>query len=245
MSILFLNVCIGAAIKIELRSMIGFMDTFLEGALNTLTISIITVFFGCIIGFLATLLRRSKYKILNWIVILYAQVVRGTPVLLQIYIICYGLPIIGFAIPGIPGLKIFGLEMSALVTRCIVALSFNSGAYISEIFRSGLNSVDKGQEEASRSLGLSGFQTMRHIILPQAIKNVIPALGNEFIMMIKESAMVSIFGVFDVMYTKNVVSSLTYKTFEPLIVIACIYLILTTMCTFLLGIVERKLNTDD
>jgi len=233
-------------ITLDFSALKNFMDLFFEGALNTVFLSLITVVLGCIIGFLVTLLRRSKYKPLNWLAIAYAQIIRGTPVLLQIYIVCYGFPMIGLDIPFNPaGIKIVYLELSKMVLRCILALSLNSGAYISEIFRGGLNSVDKGQVEASRSLGLNSAQTMQHIVLPQAIKNIIPALGNEFIMMIKESSMVSVVGVFDVMYTKTIVTSITMKTFEPLIVIALIYFILTTICTTLLGFVERRLNTDD
>ena len=148
---------------------------------------------------------------------------------------CYS---IGLKIPDL-----FGSRSSLLITT-VIALAFNSGAYICEIFRAGLNSVDKGQEEAARSLGLNSKQTMRFVILPQAIKTILPSLGNEFIMMIKESSMVSTIGVADVMYQQKIIQGATYRVIEPLVVIGIIYLILTTILTTGIGILERKLNKD-
>ena len=226
------------AITIDMSSMLPYMDQFLSGALMTLEISAITVFLGCILGFIATLGKRSRFKIFNILAGIYTQVIRGTPILLQLLLIRYGLPSIGLTIPAIPG-----LDPDGKLTDCIIALAINSGAYVCEIFRSGLDSVDKGQAEAARSLGLDNKQTMRFVILPQAIKTILPTLGNEFIMMIKESSLVSTLGVFDVMYTQKIVTSITYKQFEPLIVIALIYLVITVCLTWLLGLLERKLNT--
>ena len=126
----------------------------------------------------------------------------------------------------------------------VIALAINSGAYTCEIFRSGLNSVDHGQIEAARSLGLTSRQAMFYVVIPQAIKTILPALGNEFITMIKESSMVSVIGVGDVMYQQKIVQGATYRVFEPLIMIAIIYLVLTTVLTTILGFFERRLNTD-
>ena len=123
-------------------------------------------------------------------------------------------------------------------------MGVNSGAYVCELLRGGLDSIDKGQMEAGRSLGLKRSQVMKYIILPQAIKVVLPGLGNEFIQMIKESAIVSTVGVFDVMYTSNIVKASTYSIFEPLIAIALIYFVMTNICTTLLGLLERRLKTD-
>ena len=144
--------------------------------------------------------------------------------------------------PEIPAFgDVFG---SREFITAIAALGVNSGAYVCELLRGGLDSIDKGQMEAGNSLGLKKSQVMRYIILPQAVKVVLPGLCNEFIQMIKESAIVSTVGVFDVMYTSNIVKAATYSIFEPLIVIALIYFVLTAMTTYLLGLLERKLKTD-
>mgnify|MGYP002511277511 FL=1 len=225
--------------KIDMGSMLPYLSWFWEGTKVTLTISFITVVLGCIIGFVATLARRSRFKLLNWISSAYTQVIRGTPILLQIYLWTGGLPQIGIKIPDM-----MGISRSGLYITVVLALAINSGAYISEIFRSGLNSVDKGQAEAARSLGLNAKQTMRFVILPQAIKTILPALGNEFIMMIKESSMVSVVGLGDVMYQQKILQGATYKIFEPLIMIGIIYFLLTSILTFGLGILERRLNRD-
>ncbi len=225
--------------NIDMGSMLPYLSWFWEGTKVTLTISFITVVLGCIIGFVATLARRSRFKLLNWISSAYTQVIRGTPILLQIYLWTGGLPQIGIKIPDM-----MGISRSGLYITVVLALAINSGAYISEIFRSGLNSVDKGQAEAARSLGLNAKQTMRFVILPQAIKTILPALGNEFIMMIKESSMVSVVGLGDVMYQQKILQGATYKIFEPLIMIGIIYFLLTSILTFGLGILERRLNRD-
>lgn len=227
------------AYRFDFSTMVPYLGQFLDGAKLTIILSLLTVLFGCLIGFIATLGKRSRFKIFNILASIYTEVIRGTPILLQLYIFRYGLPAIGFSYPTIPG-----LDPDGKLIACLVALSINSGAYVCEIFRAGLDSVDKGQIEAARSLGLDAKQTMRFVVLPQAVKTILPTLGNEFIMMIKESSLVSTLGVFDVMYTNTVVRSLTYKTFEPLIIVALIYLMLTTTLTSLLGILERKLNKD-
>ena len=225
--------------NIDMGSMLPYLSWFWEGTKVTLTISFITVVLGCIIGFVATLARRSRFKLLNWISSADPQVIRGPPILWQIYLWTGGLPQIGIKIPDM-----MGISRSGLYITVVLALAINSGAYISEIFRSGLNSVDKGQAEAARSLGLNAKQTMRFVILPQAIKTILPALGNEFIMMIKESSMVSVVGLGDVMYQQKILQGATYKIFEPLIMIGIIYFLLTSILTFGLGILERRLNRD-
>ena len=227
------------AYRFDFSTMVPYLGQFLDGAKLTIILSLLTVLFGCLIGFIATLGKRSGFKIFNILASIYTEVIRGTPILLQLYIFRYGLPAIGFSYPTIPG-----LDPDGKLIACLVALSINSGAYVCEIFRAGLDSVDKGQIEAARSLGLDAKQTMRFVVLPQAVKTILPTLGNEFIMMIKESSLVSTLGVFDVMYTQQIVRSLTYKTFEPMLIVAGIYLVMTTTLTGLLGILERKLNKD-
>ena len=211
------------AIKLDFVKMIPYWKWFLEGAFNTVWLSLVTVLLGTVIGFLIVLLKRSKFKPFNWFGSLYTSVIRGTPILLQLYIIVYGLPQIGIKVPDLFG------PLSGLLLSCIIALAINSAAYVSEIIRGGLNSVDKGQTEAARSLGLDAKQTMRFVIIPQAVRTILPSLVNEFIMMIKETSLVSTMGVFDVMYAEKIIQSTTYRIFEPYIIIAIIYLVLTAI----------------
>lgn len=228
-----------ANVTIDMGSMIPYLSWFWDGAKITLIISFITVIFGCIFGFIATLGKRSRFKILNFLASAYTQVIRGTPLLLQLYIFMIGLPAIGLKIPDV-----FGITRSGTYILCLIALSINSGAYICEIFRSGLNSVDVGQTEAARSLGLNSKQTMRYVILPQAIKTILPSLGNEFIMMIKESSLVSSFGLGDLMYQQKIIQGATYHVMEPMIVIGIVYFIITMALTSCLSVLERRLNRD-
>ena len=151
--------------------------------------------------------------------------------LVQIFIIYYSLPSIGIELPD--------------MTAGILALSINSSAYVAEIIRAGIQAVDKGQMEASRSLGMSYGQTMLHIIIPQAFKNILPALGNEFIVVIKESSIVSMIGLHDLMYNANIVRGNIFRPFEPLLVAALIYFIMTFTLSKLLGLLERRLKAYD
>lgn len=210
---------------------------FLEGAKWTILISLITVFFGTLLGMILCFMKRSKFnilgiKILNIISTVYIEIIRGTPLLLQIMIVYNGSAIL------------FGVDIEAL-PAAIIAISLNSGAYVSEIIRAGINAVDKGQLEAARSLGMTGPMAMRLVILPQAVKNILPAIGNEFIAVIKESSMASSIGVTELMYGANVISGSTYKVFEPLIVAAVLYFIMTFSLGRLMNFIERRMNTDD
>ncbi len=230
-------------VVIDFSKMINWIPTFLEGTIVTVVISLVTVVIGSIFGLIATIMKQSNVKILKVISEIYTQVVRGTPLLVQLFIWLYALPIIGISIPAIPFLgSIFG---SREFLTAVITLSINSGAYICELLRGGLEAIDKGQMEAGRALGLSRRQTMASIIIPQAIRVVLPGLGNEFIMMIKESAIVSVVGVFDVMYTSNIVKATTYSIFEPLIVVAFIYFVLTFLLTSLVKKMEKRLNVYD
>lgn len=229
------------SMTLDFSSMIKWLPTFLDGTILTVVLSLMVVFIGSLIGLAATLMKRSRFKAINLIAGFYTQVIRGTPLLLQLYIWLYALPLIGIKLPTIAALGQYG---SREFLTAVVALSINSGAYVCELLRGGLDSIDKGQMEAGRSLGLSQSQTMKFIIIPQAVKVILPGLCNEFIQMIKESSIVSVVGVFDVMYTQNIVKAATYKTFEPLVIIAIIYLILTTILTSFMGLIERKMNKD-
>ncbi|MDH6365619.1 His/Glu/Gln/Arg/opine family amino acid ABC transporter permease subunit [Enterococcus sp. PF1-24] len=218
-------------------------STFVEGTIVTVVLALLTVVIGSLIGLLAVIMKQARFAPFRWLVNAYTQIVRGTPLLLQLFMWLYGLPILGISISSIPWLgDIYG---SREFLTAVVALSINSGAYICELLRGGLESIDKGQMEAGRSLGLSRGQTMRSVIIPQAIRVVLPGLGNEFIMMIKESAIVSVVGVFDVMYTYNIVKASTYSIFEPLIVVGVIYFMLTATLTFFMNRLEKRLHVYD
>lgn len=230
-------------IVMNFGKLVKWIPTFIDGTILTIVLSLTTVFLGSIIGLFATLLQQSPKKFLRGLANIYTQVIRGTPLLVQLYIWLYGFPMIGLSIPAIPFLgETFG---SRDFLTAVVALSINSGAYICELLRGGLESIDKGQMEAGRSLGLSRRQTMRAVIIPQAIRVILPGLGNEFIAMIKESSIVSVVGIFDVMYTSNIIKASTYSVFEPLIVVAVIYFVLTFILTTLMKRVEKRLSVYD
>lgn len=208
-----------------------------EGAKLTLLISVLGILVGSIIGVLVGLLRSRKpeslvIRLLYWLAGAYIELVRGTPFLVQLYLVVYG-----------PSL-LFGLNIPEL-TAGIIAISFNSGAYVAEIVRAGIQSIDKGQMEAGRSLGLTYGQTMRHVVLPQAIKRALPPLANEFITLIKESSVVSVLGIPEIMYKSKVVGTTTYAPFEPMLVATLFYLVLTGVTSQLVKLLERRLGTGD
>lgn len=204
---------------------------FIEGAIFTIILAFFTVIFGTILGSILSLMKLSKNKILKFISSLYIEVVRGTPILVQLYIIYYGLPSLGIHLPD--------------MIAAVITLSLNSAAYVAEIVRAGIDAVDKGQSEAARSLGMSNFLTMKLIIMPQALKNILPALVNEFITIIKESSIVSVIGIGELMYKADTVRGNTALPFEPLIVAAIIYFILTFTLSKLLSIIEGRMKVSD
>ena len=205
---------------------------YIKGAEITIILALCAVLFGTILGLLLTLIRRSKIKPISILATAYVEFVRGTPLLVQIYIIYIGLP------------NLTELDMSDMAVG-IVALSLNSAAYVSEIIRAGIEAVDKGQMEASRSLGMTQGQAMIDIIIPQAFKNILPALGNEFISVIKESSMVSVIGVAELMYNAGIVRGNTALGLEPVIVAAVFYFVITFTLTRCLGFIERRLKASD
>lgn len=214
---------------------------FLEGSKNTIILSVFTVFFGVFIGMFLSLIRLSKYKIIKGIAGFYIEFIRGTPLLVQLYIIYYGLPLLGVDFSQVP---FIGEEYGDFLAG-IITLSINSSAYIAEIIRAGIQAVDKGQMEAARSLGIPYNMSMQHVIIPQALKNILPALGNEFIVVIKESSIVSIIGIKDLMYNADTVRGNTFQPFEPLIVAAIMYFVMTFTLSKILGITERRLSKSD
>ena len=201
---------------------------FITGVKNTLLLSIIAGVFGVILGAILALMKISKNRPLSAFSTAYISFVRGTPLLVQLFIIYVGLP--------------FNLEK---ITAGAIALSLNSAAYVAEIIRSGIEGIDGGQMEAARSLGMNHAMGMRYIVIPQAFKNVLPVLGNEFISLIKESSLVSVIGVAELMKNVNDVRAITYKTIEPLAIAAILYFIMTFTISKIVLKLERRLKVSD
>lgn len=203
-----------------------------SGLKNTLLLTIISVALGTLLGAVVAMGKMSKFAPLRFIVTMYIEVLRGTPILLQLYVFYFVLPQV------LPFLK---LSQFMWVS---VALCVNSSAYVSEVIRSGIQAVDKGQAEAARSLGLSESQTMTKIILPQAIRNILPALGNEFVMMLKETSLASTFFLGDLMTSYAIVKGVTYLTLEPMTIVAIIYLCITFPLSKIVERVEKKMSNE-
>ena len=204
----------------------------LEGLFHTIIIALFAVIIGIVIGIVVALIRNNyeknnKMKIGNTICKLYVNIIRGTPVVLQLMIIYY---------------VIFKSTDISTIIVGILAFGINSGAYVSEIIRSGINSVPIGQTEAGYALGLNYKQIMQFIVLPQAIKNVLPALGNEFITLLKETSVGAYIGVLELTKASDIIASRTYDYFFPLLIIASLYLIMTLGLTKVVNKMERKLN---
>ena len=211
---------------------IKYKDYYFTGIKITLLLSFLSFIMGTTLGSILSLLKLSKVRILRWIATIYIEVVRGTPMMVQIAIVYFG------------SYVLFGVNMDGFVAA-LIAVSLNSAAYVAEIIRSGIQSIDAGQTEASRSLGMSSGQTMRYIILPQAIKNILPTFGNEFVTLIKETAVASTIGVADLMYASKIVQSTSYQPFIPLIIVAIIYFIFTFSLSQLIRVFERRLAHND
>ena len=219
-----------------LELLVKYRGLFLQGALYTIGLSFVSVLMGILIGLVLAFFRLSKAKILNLISTAYIELIRGTPLLAQIMLVKFGLYdlITAKTKISIPDIAIG-----------IIAVSINSGAYVCEIIRSGISSVDKGQMEAGRSLGMSKSMTMRLIVLPLAVKNILPALCNEFVTVIKETSIISYIGVTDLFYIANAVSSMTYKSFESMLAVALIYFVITFTLSKFVRLLERRLSQSD
>ena len=215
---------------ISLLSRYGMM--FVKGTGVTLYMAFLTVLFGAILGSLICLARRVNFAPLRWVAAAYVEVIRGTPMLLQITLSYLTLPEL--------------LHMDIQPLYCVIlALILNSAAYVSEIIRAGIQAVDVGQAEAARSLGLSSSMTMREIILPQAIKNILPALCNEFIMIVKDSSLGSTFFVGELMTVQATIKGALYLTLEPLMIVAMIYFCLTFTLSKGVVLLERRISRGD
>ncbi|HAX52733.1 amino acid ABC transporter permease [Muricomes intestini] len=210
-------------------------EYILDGLGVTLEVTFFAVIIGIVLGFLIAIVRSTydktgKLKILNVLCKVYLTVIRGTPVVVQLLIIYF---------------VIFGSSDISKVLVAIMAFGLNSGAYVAEIFRSGIMSVDNGQFEAGRSLGFNYVQTMIHIIMPQAFKNVLPALGNEFIVLLKETSVSGYIALQDLTKGGDIIRSRTYDAFMPLIGIALVYLVMVMIFTKLVNMLERRLRNSD
>lgn len=212
------------------RHVWNYTNYFVKGVEITLLITVISTGIGIILGTLLALFRLGTNPLLKWLSIAYIEFIRGTPLMVQVMFMYFG---VGMLIKNLP----------ALIAG-IIAVSLNSGAYVAEIIRSGIMAVDKGQTEAAVSLGMSRYQTYRYIILPQALRNIWPALGNEFVTLIKESSLVSVIGVGELMYQTQMVQAATYQGVLPLAVTMVIYFIITFTLTRLLNWGERRINHD-
>lgn len=201
----------------------------LQGAVITIQITVMAVGCGFFIGMIAALANLSRFKIVRLLVKCYVELFRGTPLLVQIFMIYFALPMV------------IGQSINPYVAA-VTACSINSGAYVSEIFRAGIQSIDKGQMEASRSLGLTWAQTMRYIVMPQAFKAIIPPLGNEFIAMMKDTSLVSVIGFEELTRRGQLIIARTYGSFEIWTAVAIIYLIMTLSISQLVAFLERRYN---
>lgn len=206
---------------------------FLKGAIGTLQYAAIAVLIGSLFGAIFAMFRLQKNPFLRWIAVVYITVIRGTPLLVQMYIAYYFIPI------AFPSLNVFSKSQFV-----VMALVLNSAAYVAEIFRSGILAVDEGQFEAAASLGLRKWYSFRYIILPQAIKNILPSLANEYITMIKETSLAGTMMLYELMYTKVIFAN-KYIVWQPLFIVAAIYLALTLVLSYGVSILERRLAQSD
>lgn len=207
----------------------------LNGLKLTLQIAVLAVILGIVLGFIIAIIRSThdktgKLKILNFFARLYLTIIRGTPVLVQLMIAYYVI----FTAPDVSKLFV-----------AVIAFGINSGAYVAEIVRSGIMSIDNGQFEAGRSLGFNYAQTMVYIILPQAFKNVLPVLTNEFIVLLKETSVAGYIGIQDLTKGGDIIRSRTFEAMFPLIAVAIIYLIIVMILTFLVSKLERRMRNSD
>ncbi len=217
---------------LDFQQIVPSIPFILKGIYITLKIVLVAGILGFILGVLLSLLKISSIKPLGWFADVYTSIFRGTPLVLQLMLIYYGSP------------QIFGTQIEPYLAA-ILAFSLNSAAYISEIIRAGILAVDKGQKEAASALGVPYMSVMKDIILPQAMKNILPALMNEFISLTKESAIVTVIGVTDIMRRSYMVGSDLYSFFEPLLFAGLVYYIMVMILTVAGKLVERRMNRSD
>ena len=215
-----------------------YWSLFLEGLGMTVYMGLVTVLISTVSGSLMALMRRGrlgvgKFRAISWIATVYVEVIRGTPILLQLYFFYFMLP------QWLPFLNLS--EFTCVMVACCV----NSTAYVCEIVRAGIQAVDIGQTEAARSLGLTGRQTMIHIVLPQAVKNILPALCNEFVAIVKETSLASTFFIGELMTQFKTIQGITFRVLEPLTIIGIIYFLLTFVLSKLIALLERRMSASE
>ena len=242
----------------------GYIDLFKQGLVCTISLSVLTVIFGFILALILAIMRLSnfrpfrslgltkdgrlrepgpltvlaKFNPLDFLATAYVEILRSTPVMVQIFVIYY--VVLGGV--SLPSFKLFGMIRFDRFFPGVVALSMNSGAYLCEIIRAGIQSIDGGQTEAARSLGLSQAQTMRFIILPQAIKNILPPIANEFVVIIKESSVCWTIGVQEIMYAVSSTKGATYRIAEPLVIATLLYFCLCFPTSKIIAYFERRMS---
>ncbi|TDL80397.1 amino acid ABC transporter permease [Peribacillus frigoritolerans] len=210
---------------------IDYLPLFIEGTLWTIAITIMGVLLGAILGLFIGIGKMMKNPLARLPFVWYVNFFRGTPLLVQIFIIHFGV------------MPLFMSTVNPILSG-VVSLALNAAAYIAEIFRAGIKSIDRGQMEAARSLGMNHMQAMKEVILPQAVKRMIPPLGNEFIVLLKDSSLISLISVPELMYWGKAATGQYYRIWEPYLTVAFVYLVLTLTLTYLLNYVERRLDTE-
>ena len=255
----------GGLIKLSnFVKLVPYLEMFRSGLIITVMLSVGTVALGAVLGVILALMRMSdlrplrslgltkdgrlrgpgfltalsKFNPLSFLATAYVEILRSTPVIVQIAVIYYGI----FGVIDLPTFSLFGITKFHRFFPGVVALGMNSGAYLCEIIRSGIQSIDGGQSEAARSLGMSQSQTLRFVVLPQAIRNILPAIANEFVVIIKESAVTYTIGVQDIMAVVQSVKGATYLIMEPLLVVTGIYFCLCFPTSKLIAYVERRMS---
>ncbi len=218
-----------------------YIDLIKQGLICTLSLSAVTVVFGFILALFLAVCRLSNIKIAKVLATVYVEVLRATPLLVQLFIV-YNILLAGVSLPKF---RLFGFIRFERFLPGVIALSLNSGAYLSEIIRSGIQSIDGGQTEAARSLGMTQWQNMQLIVLPQAIKNILPAIANEFVTIIKESSICYTIGVQEIMYGVNSIKGATFSIGEPLIIAAVVYFCLTFPTSKIIAYFERRMSRGD
>ena len=218
-----------------------YIDLIKQGMICTLSLSALTVLFGFILALFLAVCRLSNIKIAKLLATVYVEVIRATPLLVQLFIV-YNVLLAGLSLPKF---RMFGFIRFERFLPGVIALSLNSGAYLSEIIRSGIQSIDGGQTEAARSLGMTQWQNMQLIVLPQAIKNILPAIANEFVTIIKESSICYTIGGQEIMYGVNSIKGATFSIGEPLIIAAVVYFCLTFPTSKIIAYFERRMSRGD
>jgi polar amino acid transport system permease protein len=213
--------------------------TFLDGLWRTVYISVVAQLIGVLLGFGVALAQRSRLAPLRWAGRGYVWLLRGTPLLVQLVLVYNGLAAAG--VYRFNDIQVGGLVLLGVVQAAILTLAVNEGAYMAEIFRAALDAIDPGQAEAASALGMTPAMTMRVVLLPQALRIIVPPLGNEFNLMMKSTSLLSVIGLQEMFLTAQSINSATFKTFEIFLVAACYYLALTTIWSFVQRFIERRL----